>query len=155
MLNFFWRLQFKDFSPDGLVVVMSFTLCVECCPSKCNLFWGLSLALRSNDQIPASHWSTPIFNWYLWIYLHLSRDLVSPVSEILKTFLEKKKKKCMNHVTFCYNMRQQDLSLFSNPRVDTRISVLRPPSSVHLSEELTVTPSGFWNAVDWRALVEE
>ena len=25
-------------------------------PFSCNLFWGLSLALRSHDQIPASHW---------------------------------------------------------------------------------------------------
>ena len=27
--------------------------------SPCNFFWGLSLALRSHDQILASHWSTP------------------------------------------------------------------------------------------------
>ena len=26
-------------------------------PISCQLFWGLSLALRSHDQIPASHWS--------------------------------------------------------------------------------------------------
>ena len=29
-----------------------------CVPFPCNFFWGLSLVLRSHDQIPASHWST-------------------------------------------------------------------------------------------------
>ena len=28
------------------------------CPFSCHFFRGLSLALRSHDQIPASHWST-------------------------------------------------------------------------------------------------
>ena len=30
-----------------------------CCPLPMRFFRGLSLALRSHDQIPASHWSTP------------------------------------------------------------------------------------------------
>ena len=38
------------------------SVCLSAClfvPFPCNFFWGLSLALRSHDQIPASHWSTP------------------------------------------------------------------------------------------------
>ena len=30
-------------------------ICVFVCPFSCDFFWGLSLALRSHDQIPASH----------------------------------------------------------------------------------------------------
>ena len=43
----------------GLVVDTSVCLCV-CLfvPFPCNFFRGLSLVLRSHDQIPASHWST-------------------------------------------------------------------------------------------------
>ena len=49
----------------GLVVTESVCLCVCLClclclffPFPCNFFRGLSLVLRSHDQIPASHWST-------------------------------------------------------------------------------------------------
>ena len=34
-------------------------VCVFLFPISCVFFRGLSLALRSHDQIPASHWSTP------------------------------------------------------------------------------------------------
>ena len=33
--------------------------CPSDVPFSCHLFQGLSLALRSHDKIPASHWSTP------------------------------------------------------------------------------------------------
>ena len=33
-------------------------VCMSVCPFSCNFFRGLSLAVRSHDQIPASHWST-------------------------------------------------------------------------------------------------
>ena len=33
-------------------------VCLNVVPSQLNFFRGLSLALRSHDQIPASHWST-------------------------------------------------------------------------------------------------
>ena len=46
-------------------------------PFSCNFFRGLSLALRSHDQIPASHWSTPPTHTH--IFPHRSRDSVSPV----------------------------------------------------------------------------
>ena len=32
--------------------------CPYVCAIKCSFFLGISLALRSHDQIPASHWST-------------------------------------------------------------------------------------------------
>ena len=51
---------FTNSAPLGRVghrVAMSVCLCV--CAIKCIFFRGLSLALRSHDQIPASHWSTP------------------------------------------------------------------------------------------------
>ena len=42
----------------GLVVAMS--VCLSVClfdvPFPCNFFQGLSLAFRTHDQIPASHW---------------------------------------------------------------------------------------------------
>ena len=34
-------------------------VCLWFCAIGCSFFRGLSLALRSHDQIPASHWSTP------------------------------------------------------------------------------------------------
>ena len=34
-------------------------VCLFVCAIGCSFFLGLSLALRSQDQIPASHWSTP------------------------------------------------------------------------------------------------
>ena len=67
------------FSPNqplgrfGLVVAMSvcvfLTLFVyDFVPFPCNFFQGLSLALRSHDQILASHWSILIMYpwWELW-----------------------------------------------------------------------------------------
>ena len=37
------------------------SVCVSVCAIVCSFFLGLSLALRSHDQIPASHWATPPF----------------------------------------------------------------------------------------------
>ena len=55
---------FTNLAPLGRVghrvamsVCVSVCLCV--CAIKCSFFLGLSLAPRSHDQIPASHWSTP------------------------------------------------------------------------------------------------
>ena len=51
-------MYFHQIGPLGrfdLVVAMSIYLSV---PFPCEFFQGLSLALRSHDQIPASHWST-------------------------------------------------------------------------------------------------
>ena len=53
--------SFHRIGPLGqfdLVVAMSVYVFV--CPFSCDFFLGLSLALRSHDQIPASHWSTPL-----------------------------------------------------------------------------------------------
>ena len=41
---------------------VAMSVCVFVClfvPFPCDFFRGLSLALRSHDQIPASHWSAP------------------------------------------------------------------------------------------------
>ena len=35
------------------------SVCLSVCAIGCSFFQGLSLAFRSHDQIPASHWSTP------------------------------------------------------------------------------------------------
>ena len=50
-LKGFFYIDFSPTLPSGLVDVMSVIFC--------NFFQDLSLALRSHDQIPASHWSTP------------------------------------------------------------------------------------------------
>ena len=58
----------------GLGVAMSVRLCLTdwLCPLPMHFFQGLSLALRSHDQIPASHWSTPLLNSPI---LHMKRLL--------------------------------------------------------------------------------
>ena len=56
----FFDLIFTNSAPLGRVghrVAMSVEMSV--CAIECSFFRGLSLALRSHDQIPASHWSTP------------------------------------------------------------------------------------------------
>ena len=53
----FWRCcLIKTFSPSHRVA-MSVAVCV--CAIGCSFFLVLSLALRSHDQIQASHWLTP------------------------------------------------------------------------------------------------
>ena len=55
---------FTNSAPLGRVghrVAMSVCgdVCGDVCAIECSFFRGLSLALRSHDQILASHWSTP------------------------------------------------------------------------------------------------
>ena len=55
--------QFSSNRPTGPIRSSSryvrMSVCVVSVPFPCDFFRGLSLALRSHDQIPASHWSTP------------------------------------------------------------------------------------------------
>ena len=44
------------------------SVCVSVCPFSCVFFWGLSLALRSHDQIPTSHWSTPPAPFFIFLF---------------------------------------------------------------------------------------
>ena len=43
---------------DSIIELQCPSVCLSVCPFSCDFFQGLSLALRSHDQIPASHWST-------------------------------------------------------------------------------------------------
>ena len=57
------RLVFKESSLGRLFHRVAIPVCLSACQRVCPLpmqfFLGLSLAPRSRDQIPASHWSTP------------------------------------------------------------------------------------------------
>ena len=58
--NFFGFHRIGPLGRFDLVVAMS-VVCIFLylfVPFPCDIFRGLSLALRSHDQIPASHWST-------------------------------------------------------------------------------------------------
>ena len=52
------QILFSSNRPTGPIRSSSRIVCVFV-PFPCDFFRGLSLALRSHDQIPASHWSTP------------------------------------------------------------------------------------------------
>ena len=61
-LNFYSLTTFHQLGPLGRVgLVVAESVCLSIClsvPFQCNFFLGLSLVLRSHDQIPASQWST-------------------------------------------------------------------------------------------------
>ena len=60
VINISYFHQLGPLGRFGLVVAMLVCLSVYLSdvPFSWNFFWGLSLVLRSQDQIPASHWST-------------------------------------------------------------------------------------------------
>ena len=80
--NFFY---FSPTQPSGPSWSGSRIVCL-CVPFSCDFFLGLSLVLRSHDQIPASHWSTLLpyhcplpmqfFAWSDWCRACLVRGLV-------------------------------------------------------------------------------
>ena len=57
-LDIVYSLLFSPTRPHWAKLVIEL-LCPCVCATGCSFFRGLSLALRSHDQIPASHWSTP------------------------------------------------------------------------------------------------
>ena len=53
---------------DSFIKLQCLFICLSV-PFSCNFYRGLSLALRSHDQIPASHWSTPPFQRFKHFFL--------------------------------------------------------------------------------------
>ena len=58
-------------------------VCMDVCAIECSFFRGLSLALRSHDQIPASHWSNGKKHLHYFCLLH-TKGKVFPILEELE-----------------------------------------------------------------------
>ena len=86
-LTFELWVKFSPTRPSGPICSSSrhVRVCVFIClcvPFPCDLFWGLSLALRSHDQFEASDWSTLLHYqtiYYIFLfYRHQQKIIMFP-----------------------------------------------------------------------------